>query len=100
MEGGVVMNVLMIVTEKLPVPPVRGGAIQTYIAGVAPLLAKEHQLTILGRTDPDLPKRNTEGNITYERVESGGSLKKYRQNVVNFLKGRSYDLIHIFNVRG
>ncbi len=91
------MKVLMIATEKLPVPPVRGGAIQTYIAGVAPLLAKEHQLTILGRTDPALPKRNTEGNITYERVESGGSLKKYRQNVVAFLKGRSYDLIHIFN---
>ncbi len=91
------MKVLMIATEKLPVPPVRGGAIQTYIAGVAPLLAKEHQLTILGRTDPALPKRNTEGNITYDRVESGGSLKKFRQNVVAFLKGRSYDLIHIFN---
>lgn len=91
------MNVLMIATEKLPVPPVRGGAIQTYIAGVAPILARHHRLTILGRTDPALPKRNTEGNITYERVESEGSFKKYRKAVAAFLKGRSYDLIHIFN---
>lgn len=91
------MNVLMIATEKLPVPPVRGGAIQAYIAGVAPILARHHRLTILGRTDPALPKRNTEGNITYERVESEGSFKKYKKAVAAFLKGRSYDIIHIFN---
>lgn len=97
LEGGIIMNVLMIVTEKLPVPPVRGGAIQTYIAGVAPILAGHHRLTILGRTDPALPERNTEGNITYERVESGGSLKRYKNEVVRFLQGKSYDVIHIFN---
>ncbi|NLZ44909.1 MAG: glycosyltransferase family 4 protein [Clostridia bacterium] len=91
------MNVLMIATEKLPVPPVRGGAIQTYITGVAPILARHHRLTILGRTDPALPQRNTERNITYERVESEGSFKKYKQAVTAFLKGKSYDLIHIFN---
>src|SRR5690554_827231 len=91
------MNVLMIATEKLPVPPVRGGAIQAYIAGVTPILARHHRLTILGQTDPALPKRNTEGNITYERVESDGSFKTYKKSVTAFLKGRSYDLIHIFN---
>lgn len=91
------MKVLMIATEKLPVPPIHGGAIQTYIAGVAPLLAKEYDLTILGRTDPALPKRETIGNIKYERVPCGGDFKKYRQEVANFLKNRSFDLIHIFN---
>lgn len=91
------MNVLMICTEKLPVPPIHGGAIQTYIAGVAPILAKEHQLTILGRTDPALPISNTEGNIRYERVPSDGSLEKYSKKVADFLKEHSFDLIHIFN---
>jgi len=46
------MNVLMIATEKLPVPPIHGGAIQTYIDGVAPLLAKQHKLTIGARGCP------------------------------------------------
>lgn len=91
------MNVLMISTEKLPVPPIHGGAIQTYISGVAPILAKEHKLTILGRTDPALPTSNTEGNITYERVPSDGSLEKYLRKISGFLQGHSYDLIHIFN---
>lgn len=91
------MNVLMISTEKLPVPPIHGGAIQTYISGVGPILAKEHKLTILGRTDPALPTSNTEGNITYERVPSDGSLEKYSRKIIGFLQGHSYDLIHIFN---
>ncbi len=91
------MQALMIVTEKLPVPPVHGGAIQTYIAGVAPLLAKDYDLTILGRTDPALPKNEIIGNIKYKRVPCDGDFKKYRQEVVNFLKNKSFDLIHIFN---
>ena len=90
------MNVLMIATEKLPVPPVRGGAIHLYHRGCANPRPSP-PLTILGRTDPALPKRNTEGNITYERVESDGSFKTYKKSVTAFLKGRSYDLIHIFN---
>jgi spore coat protein SA len=91
------MKALMIVTEKLPVPPIHGGAIQTYIAGVAPILAQKYDLTILGRTDPALPKKEIIGNVKYERVPCGGDFKKYRQEVVNFLKDKSFDLIHIFN---
>ncbi len=91
-----IMKVLMIATEKLPVPPIRGGAIQTYIDGVAPMLAKEHELTILGRTDPALPENETSDQINYFRVP-GGDFKKYRQGVISFLKSTSFDIIHIFN---
>jgi spore coat protein SA len=90
------MKILMICTEKLPVPPVRGGAIQTYIAGIAPALARHHDLTILGRTDPSLPDSETIGTVQYERVP-GGLFDVYRDNVRQFLQNRSYDLIHIFN---
>ncbi len=91
------MKALMIVTEKRPVPPIRGGAIQTYIAGVAPILGNRYDLTILGRTDPALPKNETINNIKYERVPCGGDFKRYRQAVIAFLKNNSFDLIHIFN---
>ncbi len=89
---------LMICTEKLPVPPVRGGAIQTYIHAVAPRLARDHQVTVLGVTDPELPEREVRGGVEYWRVP-GGPFPQYLERVVNLLRrtGRSFDLVHLFN---
>ncbi len=93
------MNILMICTEKLPVPNIRGGAIQTYIDGVSGMLAANHTLTIMGRTDPDLPQVEQAGAIRYIRVPSDGIFDIYAENVVQFLResGEHFDLIHIFN---
>ncbi|SFK94799.1 spore coat protein SA [Paenibacillus sp. 1_12] len=93
------MNILMICTEKLPVPNIRGGAIQTYICGVASLLSKHHRITILGRTDPDLPNEEVSEGIRYVRVNSDGVLDVYLQEVRHFLSQNQehYDIIHIFN---
>ncbi|OLO37180.1 lipopolysaccharide N-acetylglucosaminyltransferase [Alkalihalophilus pseudofirmus] len=91
------MKVLIICTEKLPVPPVRGGAIQTYIAGIAPFLSQKHEITIIGRNDPSLPDQETKDGIQYVRVP-GGLLEMYRQGIVDYLNSNSsFDLIHIFN---
>ncbi|MFG6120792.1 MULTISPECIES: glycosyltransferase family 4 protein [Thalassobacillus] len=92
------MKVLIICTEKLPVPPIKGGAIQTYIAGALPDLKKNHQITVLGRSDDSLPDDEIQDDIRYCRIE-GGQLDIYRDNVVEFLKASAeqYDLIHIFN---
>jgi spore coat protein SA len=49
------MRLCLICTEKLPVPPVRGGAIQTYIDGVLPVLRANHDVTVVCRSDPALP---------------------------------------------
>ncbi|OCT15584.1 lipopolysaccharide N-acetylglucosaminyltransferase [Paenibacillus pectinilyticus] len=93
------MNILMICTEKLPVPNIRGGAIQTYICGVASLLSKHHRITILGRTDPDLPNDEVVDGIRYVRVDSEGLLEPYKAGVVHFLEHTSehYDIIQIYN---
>ncbi|MFG6117166.1 glycosyltransferase family 4 protein [Halobacillus sp. MO56] len=92
------MNILIICTEKLPVPPVRGGAIQTYIAGALPALKQKHQITVLGRNDEELPDDEIQDGVRYVRVE-GGLLEVYREHVIQFLQSSSekYDLIHIFN---
>jgi len=89
----------MICTEKLPVPNIRGGAIQTYICGVAPVIAQRHRLTILGRSDPDLPDADTVDGIHYARVRSDDSFELYAQNVYDYLRTakEQYDIIHIFN---
>lgn len=92
------MRVLLICTEKLPVPSIRGGAIQTYIDGVSTLLSKHHQLTILGVEDPELPAKQKIGNIHYVRIP--GKLPDiYLQHVIAYLKQnhQHFDLLHVFN---
>ncbi|RKL65690.1 lipopolysaccharide N-acetylglucosaminyltransferase [Salipaludibacillus neizhouensis] len=90
------MRVLIICTEKLPVPPVKGGAIQTYIAGAVPYLNENHAITILGRDDPSLPDEEIIDDVQYVRVP-GKLLETYREGIVNFVKDNTFDLIHIFN---
>lgn len=93
------MNILLICTEKLPVPNIRGGAIQTYIGGVVPLLSRDHKITIIGRSDPDLPDEETVNGIRFLRFDSQGVLDIYMSNLIPYLEASSeqYDLIHIFN---
>jgi len=93
------MNILLICTEKLPVPNIRGGAIQTYIGGVVPLLSRGHKITIIGRSDPDLPDEETVNGIRFLRFDSQGVLDIYMSNLIPYLEASSeqYDLIHIFN---
>lgn len=90
------MKVLIVCTEKLPVPPIRGGAIQTYIAGALPTLSKNHEITVLGRSDESLPNNETVDGINYVRVQ-GGLLETYQQGVVKYIQNEQFDVIHIFN---
>jgi len=90
------MKVLMICTEKLPVPPVLGGAIQTYIAGVLPYLGKVHDITVLGVNHPTLKDEEIINGIKYVRIP-GETFEIYKEGVVHHLSSHSYDLIHIFN---
>ncbi|HWQ43170.1 MAG TPA: CotS family spore coat protein [Desulfosporosinus sp.] len=91
------LKVLMICTEKLPVPPVRGGAIQTYIDGISRILSNQHDLTILGTTDPSLPLEEFNHNIRYVRIDGEQILEIYAEKVIDFLQNNSFDLIHVFN---
>lgn len=93
------MKVLMICTEMLPVPNIRGGAIQTYICGVSNLLSQEHDITIISREDPDLPNEEVVNGIRYVRIRSNRLLDIYMQGIIKFLSEtkEQYDIIHIFN---
>ena len=75
------MKILMICTEKLPVPPILGGAIQTYISGILPHLSKVHDITVLGINDPSLPDQETINGNQYARVP-GKIFEVYREEVV------------------
>jgi len=91
------MRVAMICTEKLPVPPVRGGAIQTYIAGVLGHLSAAHNITVIGTTDPRLPADERVGRVRYVRFDGQGVFETYAQQVIQFLRANAFDIIHVFN---
>lgn len=87
------MKLAFVCTEKLPSPSIRGGAIQIMIDGVAPYLAKSHELTIISITDPSLPKRETRDGIRFVRVPK----ENYPEHVSDVLKNQVFDVIHVFN---
>lgn len=92
------MRIAFICTEKLTVPPIRGGAIQILIDGVAPYIGGKHELVIYCITDPELPEREINKGIAYIRIPR----EAYNFGVAMELSKRyhmkqSYDLIHVFN---
>lgn len=89
------MRIALICTEKLPVPPIRGGAVQQYIDAVVPYIMKKHDVTVYCVEDTDLLKREANYHIRYIRVP-GKQAQDYISNVINNLSSE-YDLIHIFN---
>ncbi|RNB76510.1 glycosyltransferase family 4 protein [Brevibacillus panacihumi] len=91
------MKVAMICTEKLPVPPVRGGAIQTYIAGIVDQLGKHHDITVIGTTDPMLPADERVRNVRYIRVNGQGVFEIYAEEIRQLLQTQTFDIIHVFN---
>ncbi len=91
------MRICLVCTEKLPVPAVKGGAIQQYIDGVLPFLRQEHEVTVVCRQDLALPVREERQGVRYVRVDPGRSPPDYCRSVREFLAGERFDLVEIFN---
>ncbi len=92
------MNIAFVCTEKLPVPPVLGGAIQIYIDNVLPIVAKVHSITLFSVLKGGLPEKETNGNVTFIRL-GARTKSEYVSNVKTALSTSSeqFDLIHVFN---
>lgn len=82
-----------IATEKLPVPAIRGGAIQIYLEAIAPRIAQEHDVTVISIKDPNLKKIEKIDNVRYVRF----SEDVYVESIKEFLRNESFHLIHICN---
>lgn len=59
----------MICTEKLPVPSIRGGAIQILIDGIIPYLKKNNDITVFSIEDEELPCFEHANRLRYIRVK-------------------------------
>ena len=92
-------SICMIVTEKLPVPPVRGGAIQTYIDGVLPHLSNYFDITVLGVKDPLLPGKETRSGVRYVRLLGKNNRALYENSLRRFFRRnrKAFGWIVVFN---
>lgn len=89
------MKIALICTEKLPVPAVAGGAVQIYIDGVLPYLAKQHNITVFSISHPSLPLEETRNGVRYVRL-AANSGAEYISAIKSKLT-KDFDLIHVFN---
>lgn len=89
------MKIALICTEKLPVPPILGGAIQIYISNIVPILSEHHEITVFSLKNDKLIDQERVGNVQYVRV-SGKTTDEYIKNIIKAVTDE-YDLIHVFN---
>ncbi|WP_243291391.1 glycosyltransferase family 4 protein [Bacillus sp. FJAT-47783] len=87
------MNIAFIATEKLPVPAIKGGAIQIYLDAIAKQIAKKHNVTIFSITHPDLPNEETKNGVHYVRFEEKGFI----HSIADYVKSKSFHVIHVCN---
>lgn len=92
------IKIALICTEKLPVPPLRGGAIQVLIDGVTSHLSKKHELTIFCIKDPELAEQEIVDGVEYIRVEREHYPFNIGRELAKKTKNKEYfDIVHVFN---
>lgn len=88
------MRLAFICTEKLPVPALRGGAIQVMIEGITPFISRKCDLTIFSVCDPELPAREKREGVNYIRF----ARPNYVQSICRHLRNNApFGVIHVFN---
>ncbi|WP_223700661.1 glycosyltransferase family 4 protein [Sutcliffiella deserti] len=87
------MKIAYIATEKLPVPAIRGGAIQIYIDSVAAIISSKHDVTILSIQHEELEQDEKRGSVRFVRFDE----KEYLPSILSHLNQETYDVIHLCN---
>ncbi len=89
------MKIAMICTEKLPVPPIAGGAVQIYIEGILPYLSRLNDITVYGIQYEGLASEEIKDDVRYIRLPAK-TASDYVKNLKASLTD-DYDLVHVFN---
>ncbi|RSK54441.1 glycosyltransferase family 4 protein [Bacillus canaveralius] len=87
------MKIALVATEKLPVPAIRGGAIQIYLDSVASYIGKTENVTVISIKDPDLPESEKRSNVEYIRFDE----HRYLEEVTRHVSQVHYDVVHLCN---
>lgn len=89
------MKLALVCTEKLPIPPIAGGAVQQYIEGILPYLSEHHDVTVYSISYSDLPDFENINGVKYVRLPASDNAE-YLNSLKNSIS-EDFDLIYIFN---
>ncbi|PLR76079.1 glycosyl transferase [Bacillus sp. V3-13] len=87
------MKIALVATEKLPVPAIRGGAIQIYLDSVASYIGKTENVTVISIKDPELPETEKRSNVQYIRFDQD----RYLEELTRHISEAQYDVVHLCN---
>lgn len=76
------MRITHIASKDLPVPPIRGGAVQLWIEKIASCLATRHDVQVISPWVPELPLTEKIGNLTYTRIRFGRAYTRIFQKIL------------------
>jgi spore coat protein SA len=87
------VKIALVCSDRGPVPPIRGGAIQLLIHKVAPILAKKHHVTVFSVTDERLDPVERINGVLFIRYAK----EKYLEHICQYLQAHRFDVIEVFN---
>ncbi|RNB89593.1 glycosyltransferase family 1 protein [Brevibacillus fluminis] len=92
------MRILVIAPEQLPIPPIKGGSVETVIYEIFRRVSRKHSVVLVSRSHPRLPSvsKQNGGRLKIVRVSAPNRysyIKKALQNV----KGQKFNVIQVEN---
>lgn len=92
------MNILVIAPDKLPIPPVEGGSVETCIDTIFRRMARTEHVTIVSGAHPRLPRRSTSvgGRLRIVRFPYR-SERSYVRAAMRKMRGKRFDIVQVEN---
>jgi spore coat protein SA len=92
------VRILVICPEQLPVPPIKGGSVESVTYNIFKRMAQSEKVVLLSRGHPRLPhvSRYVGGNLHVIRVPNSKPFA-YLRSALNKVAGQSFHIIQIEN---
>jgi len=90
------MKILVIAPEQLPIPPIKGGSVESCVYQIFSRMAEKHQVTIISRANPSLPRLSKIGNLTIIRISTGEPVSYLNAGLLA-VQNENFDIIQIEN---
>lgn len=92
------MRILVIAPEQLPVPPIKGGSVETVIYQTFRRMSHLHSVKLISRSHKKLPavSKLEGGRLKIVRIPSAGRYR-YIQAAMRKVKGDSFNIIQVEN---
>ena len=96
-KGGILLRILVIAPEQLPVPPIKGGSVESCIYNIFRRMAQTDKVVLISRSHSRLSHVSKHGeNMQIIRIPSGRQ-SDYIRAALRRVKGQRFDVIQIEN---